>query len=266
MQYFHCLPDSTRFLELPQVQGTLDILASAYRIKRYPSIKKWIGGASSLFLDSGMISAWKAERPEWKDMQDFVINLANELDVDYCAHLDLPMEPEMLGLNGWSPEHALEQTILNALRFRDAVLPDHCKRVFVVQGYQLREYERCLDLYESLGIMEATDMLAIGSVCMRSPKKGLYRVCKLVRKRCPNHRLHAFGVGRKAWVDELVQIGIDSFDSADASLQVAYNRGHLRVGGHRDMRWRDIQFMTEYAIKDFVMHNPSTTLQLKLWS
>lgn len=267
MKYFHCLPDSTRFLDLPQVKGTLDILVSAYRIKRYPSIKKWLGGARSLFLDSGMISAWKAERPEWKDSQDFVIGLANELDVDYCAHLDLPMEPEMLGRNGWSPEHALEQTVLNAMRFKDATLPNHCKRVFVVQGYQLREYERCLDLYDSLGILEATDMLAIGSVCMRSPKKGLYRVCKLVRQRCPHHRLHAFGVGRKMWVDELVQIGIDSFDSADASLQVAYNRGHLRVvEGHRNMRWRDIQFMAEYAIKDFVMHNPSTTLQLKLWS
>ncbi len=265
MKYFHCIPDSTKFLSMSHVHNRYDILVSAYRIKEFVSIKRHLGGARSIFLDSGMISAWKACKPEWRFMQDFVVDLANELDANWCAMLDLPMEPEMLGRNGWSPEHALQWTILNAMRFKEVTLPEHCNRVFVVQGYEIREYARCLDIYTDMGILDASDYLAIGSVCMRSPNDGLFRVCKYVRDRCPNHHIHAFGVGRKEYVDELVTIGIDSFDSADASLRVAFNRGHLRVGGHRNVRWRDLQFMTEYAIKDFVMKNPTTNHQLNLF-
>ena len=76
-----------------------------------------------------------------------------------------------------------------------------------------------------LGIFEQKNIwIGIGSVCMRTPEAGLYRIAKLIRQEVPDHHLHCFGIGKISWVKELEQIGIDSCDSSVASVCTAYNK------------------------------------------
>lgn len=234
--YFHGMPDGGAFL--PYYPNQFNVLISAYRVKRYGSVKRYLHHARSVFLDSGMISAWKACRVGWAEHQLDVIALANEVGATYCAHLDLPMEPHLLALNGVLPQEALRLTLLNAQAFMGASM--RAKKVFVIQGYQLSEYQACIDAFRDFGILGTDCWLAIGSVCMRSPARGLYEVCSFIRRQLPHHHLHAFGVGRPAWIRELRRIGIDSFDSATGSLAGAFNHPPFRVLGRRtmkDMAW-----------------------------
>ena len=245
--YFHGMPDGGAFL--PYYSNQFHVLISAYRVKRHGGVKRHLHHARSVFLDSGMLSAWKACRVEWSSRQSDVVALANEVGVDYCAHLDLPMAPHLLALNSVLPEVALQQTVANAYQFMRADVT--AKKVFVIQGYQLSEYQSCINSFRDMGILALSDIwLAIGSVCMRSPLHGLYEVCSFIRRQLSHHHLHAFGVGRPAWIRELRRIGIDSFDSATGSLLGGFNHPPFRVEGHRtqvdmarcygeSMRWHE---------------------------
>ena len=246
IDYFHCIPDSTSFLS--DHPGQFDVLTSAYRIKRYSTIKRSLKYARRLFLDSGMLSAWNAGKIDWASEQDYVVRLANEIKPDLVAMLDLPMEPHLLAANGVTSLKALNKTKENAMAFMEAHLPQGTKKVYVVQGYELSEYQQCLDWYRELGIFDSSSSwIAIGSVCKRSPRMGLYQVAKFIRKEVKHHHIHAFGIGRRAWIRELVKIGIDSFDSATASMTVAYNKGESQVKGrHRNIDDRDRQFAFEF--------------------
>ena len=243
LRYYHCTPDRTDYLQL--APGKLRILLSAYRLMKFPNtLRRHIHLAKELFLDSGMISAWKKGDILWALNQANIIKAGNKLNADYVAMLDLPMEPRMLAKNGVSARKALDATLNNALDFMQAQV--NGVKVFVIQGYELSEYRRCIDAYQDLGVFDLPNTwIAIGSICMRSPKKGLYDVCRLVRGCVPNHHLHAFGIGRKEWIDRLRGIGIDSFDSASASMNVAFNRGFCRVEGKRNNKQVCEQFAQE---------------------
>ena len=240
MYYFHVTPDRSDYLKLYPHQ--LRILSSAYRRKKYPRVRNYLSLAKEVFIDSGMISAWKKQDVWWRDQQQYVIDYANEVSADYCAMLDLPMEPQKLKENGVSPENALAKTIENAEAFINASVSG--TKVFVVQGYTLSQYLHCITAYRHLGVFEMPHIwVGIGSVCMRSPKKGLYDICRFVRQHIPNHHLHAFGIGRKEWMRELSNIGVDSFDSSHASIAVAFNRGVTRIQGKRN----DAQVVRQFA-------------------
>ena len=240
MHYFHVTPDRTDYLKFYPNQ--LRILSSAYRRKKYPRVRNYLSLAKEIFIDSGMISAWKKKDVWWQDQQQYVIGYANEVDADYCAMLDLPMEPEKLKKNAISPKDALAKTIENAESFLNASVCG--TKVFVLQGYALSEYRYCIEAYRNLGLFDMADIwFCIGSVCMRSPKRGLYDVCRFVRQHVPNHHLHAFGIGSKLWMRELSDIGIDSFDSSHASIAVAFNRGVTRLEGRRN----DAQVVRQFA-------------------
>jgi len=240
MYYFHATPDRSDYLKFDPNQ--LRILSSAYRRKKYPRVRKYLSLAKEVFVDSGMISAWTKKDVWWQDQQQYVIDYANEVNADYCAMLDLPMEPQKLKRNGVSPDYALAKTIENAKAFMQASISS--TKVFVVQGYTLTQYKQCIEAYQTLGVLEAPDVwVGVGSVCMRSPKKGLYDICRFVRQHIPNQHLHAFGIGRKEWMRELSNIGVDSFDSSHASIAVAFNRGVTRIDGKRN----DAQVVKQFA-------------------
>ena len=255
MYYFHTTPDRSDYLKFYPNQ--LRILSSAYRRKKFPRVRDHLSLAKEVFIDSGMISAWKKKEAWWQHQQPYVIDYANEVDADYCAMLDLPMEPGMLKKNGVHPDDALARTIKNAEAFVDAKVS--ATKVFVVQGYTLSQYKRCIEAYRTLGIFEMTDnWVGIGSVCMRSPKKGLYDVCRFVRQHIPNHHLHAFGIGRKEWIWNLKGFGVDSFDSSSASMAVAFNRGVTRVEGKRNDAQVVRQFADEMMAYESHLSTPTT--------
>ena len=245
IKYFHCIPDRSDYLKL--YPNTFHILASAYRIKKFPKIKKYLHLANEIFLDSGMISAWKQNEIEWSDNQQFVLEVAQEINADYVAMLDLPSEPHLLNVNGLTIDEALEITIRNATAFLD--VNTSAKKIFVIQGWYLQDYHKCIEKYQELGILDLQNIwIGIGSVCMRSPRKdinqlylykdaivpGLYEVASFIRKQIPNHHIHCFGIGNPERIRKLTKIGINSFDSASASIQVAFNRGETRIDGPRN--------------------------------
>jgi len=259
VHYFHCTPDRTD--HLTHYPNQIRILASAWRLKLFfGRMKRHIHLAKELFIDSGMISAWKKGQISWADNQDYVIQTANALDADYVSMLDLPMEPHMLSKNGVESQDALRKTLRNALAFMNANV---CGvKVFVIQGYELSEYQQCIEAYRNYGVFDMADVwIAIGSVCMRSPKKGLYDVCRFVRQAVPHHPLHAFGVGRKEWIRELRNIGINSFDSSYASTAVAFNRGKTRIEGKRNDSQVVKQFADEMVIYERYLNDEAGVVE-----
>ena len=141
IHYFHCTPDRSDYLLL--YPNMLRILASAYRIKKFPRIKRHLSLARELFIDSGMISAHKKGEYEWQYQQAFVIEVADEVSADYVAMLDIPCEPKMLKRSGMTVDQALYRTIENAKRFLE-LKPLTAKKVFVIQGFALMSIESVL--------------------------------------------------------------------------------------------------------------------------
>lgn len=248
-KFYHCLPDRISWMEM--CPNMLKVLGSAYRIRKFPRMKKHLHLAKEIMLDSGMISAWQAGRVEWMNNQEYVVNLAWEINADYTVMLDLPMEPELLKKNEFYARKAMSITLRNALNFIDMDVPG--KKVFVIQGYGLAEYQLCINQYQEYGIFDIPNVLiGIGSVCRRSPKKGLYSICKFIRKRLPHNKLHAFGIGSLEYMKNLIDVGIDTFDSSYASISTVFNRGIYRVEGKRNIQQVDFQFaneMVDYELK-----------------
>lgn len=243
--YFHCIPDRTDFL--PVAPRPIKILISAYRVKMFRAITRSLAYADEIFLDSGMISAWKKKHLHWMASQPYLIKLAWEIKAHRTAMLDIPMEPNML--DGFPPKEAMKTTYLNAEAFIDAEVPG--TKVFVVQGYEPQQYLECIRQYRKIGIFDLPDIwIAIGSVCMRRPKGGLYDIARLVRDNIPEDlHLHAFGIGQIAWINKLIQIGVNSFDSSTASIRTAFNKGRNRIERKRinaDLPGQFAQDMIDY--------------------
>jgi queuine/archaeosine tRNA-ribosyltransferase len=242
------------------------LLVSAYRMKKYPRMKRHLYLAQKVFLDSGMISAWKKQDIAWMDNQDYVVELGNEIKADYIAMLDLPSEPHLLKLNDFTVAQAMEVTIRNAEAFIRA--KTQATKVFVLQGWLLSDYEKCIHAYRKLGIFALDNIwVGLGTCCMRRPKAdggrqisfietvpGLYEVARFVRKQLPDHHLHAFGIGKPEWIGELLKIGINSFDSANGSIMAGFNQGEVRVKGKRD---------TQIILKQYV--DAMKIHQRKVW-
>ena len=219
MLYYHCTPDRTDYL---QHRTGVHLLVSAYRVRKFPKITKHLGLAGDVFLDSGMISAWQQKDDWWAEMTDFVIGLSYSGVFNRTAMLDLPCEPSFLKMNGWSLQKALRCTYRNAKRFMESKVAG--TKVLVVQGWELKHYKACIEVYRKRGYFRQPCWVGIGSICRRSPKNGLYDVCKLLREELPGKHLHAFGIGKPEWIHELEKIGIDSVDSSTASTRIGFNR------------------------------------------
>ena len=241
MIYFHCTPDRTDWL---QHRPGVNVLASAYRIRKFPKIMDYLHLANDTFLDSGMISAWSAGDDWWHKQTDFILGVATAGRFRRVAMLDLPCEPNFLEANGWSLRRALLCTQANARRFMDAKVPG--TKVLVVQGWEPKHYKACINHYHRRGYFKQACWVGIGSVCRRTPKNGLYDICQLVREELPNKHVHAFGIGKPEWIRRLEEIGIDSTDSSTASTRVGFNRvKSVKRTAKRTDRQVRIQFARE---------------------
>jgi len=241
LDFYHCTPDSTRYLK--HAPNQLNILASAYRIKKFPAIKKHINLARQIMIDSGMISAMKKGEVAWLDTHDWLISLAEEIKPDYIVALDCPSEPGMLNKIGLNVAQARHRTLNNVeYMLGERRLPEQTQKMYVLQGWEINDYEVCIREFERLEVFQPGTIIGIGSVCMRRPnwnrtvKHGtknkpmpvadLYEVCRYVREAVPAYcPVHCFGIGKPEWIRHLHGMGIDSFDSGTASISVAFNRG-----------------------------------------
>lgn len=247
-RFYHCTPDRSDYLL--EVPHRLNILVSTKRVNDRPmGITRHLPLAKSVFLDSGLITWLKlvesgkatlADVTNWMRQQDKVREWAHKLHAlgvksGVAAMMDHPCEPWLLEKAGTTVEAAVKATIENAAHWRTADLPPGWKRVYVAQGWTLKDYGGCMDAFEELGILDEIRRdeawLAAGTTCMRKPPE-LYGVYDFLRKRLGTGHLHALGIARPEWVAHMVHRGwIQTADSATASIAVAFNRGKAQWHG-----------------------------------
>lgn len=163
----------------------------------------------------------------------------------FAAMMDHPCEPPLLTAVGVTVDQAADVTIRNAVQWHNDVrLPHGWKKVYVVQGWELDDYARCLDAFEWIGILDEVRRghawLAAGSTCMRRPTQkngpGLYDVYRFLHTYLgpDGGHMHALGIAKPEWVNHMREQGwIHSADSATASMMVGFNRGPYAVQGRR---------------------------------
>lgn len=240
--YYHVSPDQSRYVQYVPYQ--LNLLVSVYRLQQFKHISRHLSLAKSLMIDSGMISAMKKGQLDWLNNHDLLVEWAQKLEPEYVVALDCPSEPEMLKKIGIDVVQARRRTVENAEKMLyETGLPENTKKVYVVQGWNLSDYEACIDEFRKLGIFDLNPrpLIGIGSVCMRRPNwkrknpdetpvPDLYEVAQFVRNKIYGDvPLHCFGIGATEWVTQMSKWGITSFDSGTSSWNVARNDGICQI-------------------------------------
>lgn len=188
--------------------------------------------AKSLFADSGLLGWIKkygsGAIQEYAKNPQKVLDIQMQINPDVIAHVDIPCEDSILKMAGLKRIEAINQTIQNAEFLIEQSIKNpelkNKKIAIVVQGFNLNEYEYCLNEYEKRGFFNLNPekyWFAIGSVCMRKPP-DLYVTTKFVREYIPErYHVHCFGIANPKWVLEMKKYGINSVDSATASFAAA---------------------------------------------
>lgn len=263
-KFFHVLGVYETKCVLPILMEKLNFLLSAYMIDRHgrevlTNTDKLRESTKCLFIDSGMIGAWKHNDLSWMNEQETVIETAKKLRADIVSMLDLPMEPRFLMANGFTQRRALAVTYQNAESFRDAGDIGIAK-CFVIQGWRPDDYRMCIKQYDALRIWDDADVIGIGSVCMRTPETGLYDIAKLVvrevRKRT-DASIHCFGIAQPRYVTQLYRIGVESCDSATAALSSAFFKlvTGQELRGFTDIKFKRYLFALNYYLLESMVMN-----------
>ena len=223
IDFYHAISMFETKHVLPILGKKLNYLLSARMLHNENRFKDYVDilreYSNKIFVDSGMIGAWKKNDKDWMNKQDTVIRTGKFFKADIVSMLDLPMEPQMLKGN-MTQKNALKQTWINAEAFRD-MGKIGIKKCFVIQGWKKKQYMDSIEKFDKLKIWEDADLIGIGTVCMRTPKTGLYDICKFVSEEIHKRidiPVHTFGIAKPSWIQNLKTFGISSFDSATAGM------------------------------------------------
>lgn len=144
-----------------------------------------------LFLDSGGFSFFYRSGDYPFSIEDYV-ELARYLNADYVAIMDYPCEPDVVRIEGLASNiERIEAIITNAhklMKYEDV------NWVMVLQGYLIEEYMYAVERIKEEGL--TTDLIAIGSLCLRKKRSKIYEVIKVARYL--NTKLHGFGIDIRA--------------------------------------------------------------------
>jgi tRNA-guanine family transglycosylase len=161
-----------------------------------------------LFLDSGGYSFFNRVG-DYPFSVSHYVELAKKLDANFVSVLDYPCEPDVLRDSGLSTNiERIERTIRNA---KECMKHNDINWVMVIQGYELSEYQYCCDRVKDEGL--ETDVIAIGSLCVRKKVSDARKIISLVRRNFPHARLHGFGVDLKFLRDVKIRSMLWSTDT-----------------------------------------------------
>lgn len=111
--------------------------------------------------------------------------------LDWAAPQDWMCEPFMLAKTGLTVAEHQARTVASVVELR-ALAPD-LPFVPVLQGWQLGDYLRCVELYAEVGIdLQAEATVGLGSVCRRQSETEIEDICAALA--AEGLRLHGFGV------------------------------------------------------------------------
>jgi hypothetical protein len=145
-------------------------------------VKKFPKKSGLKFLDSGGYLALL----RWGKYPFSVVNYANlvcKLRPCYYASMDYACEPSLVGVVD-SVDRRICCTVENAAML--AEYEDQLAGLFVpvIQGYQLDEYFRCLELYQQAGLIR--EYMAVGSMCRRLSVVELRNLVSEIYLACRN--------------------------------------------------------------------------------
>jgi len=172
-----------------------------------------------VFLDSGGFSFfYKSGDYEFNYKQ--YIWLAKRLKADYVVVMDYPCEPDVNRSKIKTNKERIERTIENAIKLMDTA--PNLNWVMVVQGYKPDEYVYCIDRIKEQGLL--TDIIAIGSLCVRKRVSEVKKIVTLVRDNLPSKiKLHGFGIDLKFLRDQAI---FNALYSSDTAAWKWNNRNH----------------------------------------
>jgi hypothetical protein len=170
------------------------------------------------FTEIGTHGRWtvtaRAYVDEVRRLRDDVGNLA------WAAPQDWMCEPPMLHKTGLTVDEHQRRTVDNLLELR-ALAPD-LPIAPVLQGWEARDYVRCVELYADAGVdLVAEPIVGVGTVCRRQGTVDGVRVIHAIRGAAPGIRLHGFGFKTKGLA--LLGSEIASADSMAWSYDARFN-------------------------------------------
>lgn len=139
--------------------------------------------------------------------------------LDWAAPMDWMCEPSAKAMTGLSTGQHQGRTVENFLELR-ALAPD-LPIIPVLQGFEIRDYEVCAEMYERAGVdLAAEPTVGLGSVCRRQATGEIGFITSMLKER--GLSVHGFGVktqGLAKYASELA-----SADSLAWSLGGRYER------------------------------------------
>lgn len=150
-------------------------------------------------LDSGGFTELSREPHRWLTSEDAYVEqierFAGSDHFAWAAPQDWMCEPWIVAQTGLTVREHQERTVASFLSLRDrvgaAVIP-------VLQGYQPREYDRCVEMYSDAGVdLAAEPVVGLGSVCRRAVTIEAVRLIRYLGDH--GLRLHGFGLKDAAW-------------------------------------------------------------------
>jgi len=167
----------------------------------YPSAYK------ELFLDSGGFSFF-TRYAEYPYSIEQYVELSKKLNATYTAVLDYPCEPDVVRDDLNTNYKRIDKTIQNTEK---CIEYEEVNWVAVVQGYTHKEYLYCCDLIKNMGLV--TDLMAIGTLCVRKRVREIRNIIKLVRREFPETKLHGFGINLNMLKDAYIYENLYSIDT-----------------------------------------------------
>lgn len=111
--------------------------------------------------------------------------------LDWAAPMDWMCEPSARAMTGLPTREHQALTVDNFLHLRE-LAPD-LPIVPVLQGFEYRDYQVCVDLYERAGVdLTQENVVGLGSVCRRQATEEIDLIASMLHSR--GIKLHGFGV------------------------------------------------------------------------
>lgn len=141
------------------------------------------------FTELSMHGRWNTSAASYAAAVDRYIDRVGGLD--FAAPQDWMCEPVILRRTGLSVVEHQTRTVANYLELRH--LAPHIPFIPVVQGWELTDYLRCIEMYRSAGVdLTRLPLVGLGSVCRRQSTQEITAIVTTLAS--TGLRLHGFGV------------------------------------------------------------------------
>ena len=167
------------------------------------------------FTELSMFGEWKTSA---RDYVEYVRRFSQEIgNLSFASPRDYMCEPFMIEKTGLSVLEHQKRTVDD---YQDLIsrAPD-LPFIPVLQGWELSDYQRCLELYERAGVdLASLPLVGLGSVCRRQHTAQVAEIASMIASK--GIRLHGFGFKTKGL--PLVSNALYSADSMAWSYQARY--------------------------------------------